>query len=55
MDDDDWGYAIMADGTHVPLQPPQFAIPEDEREYIIRTPRLTLWTRRTNYRRTGEP
>lgn len=44
--DDDWGYAIMADGSRVPLLPPADLIPEDEREYLVESPGLTLWTRK---------
>lgn len=42
----DWGEAVNPDGSRVPLVAPLFSIPEDEREVVIDTPRLVLWTRR---------
>lgn len=44
--ENDWGEAIMPDGSHVPLQPPPFEIPEDQREIIVDRPGLVLWTRK---------
>lgn len=48
MSDDDyeWGYAINPDGSRTPLAPPPNLIPEEEREYLIETPGLVMWTRR---------
>ena len=46
MSDDDWGSAIMDDGTVVPLSPPKVGIPEEERKYLYKSSGLTIWTRK---------
>lgn len=46
MSTGEWGYAYMADGSRVPLSPPEDLIPEDEREYLYESPGFTCWTRR---------
>jgi hypothetical protein len=35
-----------AHSSRIPLQPPKFDIPEDEREYLVNRPGLVLWTRK---------
>lgn len=46
MSRNEWGYVVDGEGNEIPLDPPQFSIPEEEREYVYKSPGLTLWTQR---------
>jgi hypothetical protein len=41
MPTEDWGEI-----NEIPLQPPSFTIPKDEREYLVNRSGLVLWTRK---------
>ena len=43
MSDNDWGYAIMSDGTKVPLQEPEALIPVERRRVVYKSQNLTMW------------
>lgn len=46
MSESEWGYAVYDDGTTAPLEAPEFSIPEEDRQYLIQSPGLTLWTKK---------
>lgn len=41
--DSEWGYAVMADGTKVPLEPPEGMIPEEHRQIVHKSKDVTMW------------
>jgi len=43
MEDDGWGYAIMSDGSTIPLVEPPALIPEEHRRVIYKSDRCTMW------------